>query len=41
LWDKYPFTCLPSRFEPDKLVELILRDSNISKLWEGPKVRQT
>ena len=40
-WDKYPFTCLPSRFEPDKLVELILRHSNISKLWEGPKVRQT
>ncbi|WJX44696.1 hypothetical protein P8452_31644 [Trifolium repens] len=37
LWDKYPFTCLPSRFEPDKLVELILRHSNISKLWEGPK----
>ncbi|KAK2380926.1 disease resistance protein RUN1 [Trifolium repens] len=37
LWDKYPFTCLPSRFEPDKLVELILRHSNIRKLWEGTK----
>jgi hypothetical protein len=37
-WNKYPFTCLPSRFEPDKLVELILRHSNIKKLWKGKKV---
>ncbi|GAU18045.1 hypothetical protein TSUD_51560 [Trifolium subterraneum] len=37
-WDKYPFTCLPSSFEPDKLVELILPHSNIRQLWEGTKV---
>jgi hypothetical protein len=36
-WDKYPFTCLPSSFEPDKLVELILPHSNIRKLWKGTK----
>ncbi|RDX72266.1 TMV resistance protein N, partial [Mucuna pruriens] len=36
-WDKYPFTCLPSSFHPDKLVELILRRSNIKQLWEGTK----
>ncbi|CAJ2634070.1 unnamed protein product [Trifolium pratense] len=36
-WDKYPFTCLPSSFEPDKLVELILPHSNIRQLWEGTK----
>ncbi|GAU48636.1 hypothetical protein TSUD_86190 [Trifolium subterraneum] len=40
-WNKYPFTCLPSRFESDKLVELILRGSSIRKLWEGTKVLQT
>ncbi|XP_058730482.1 disease resistance protein RUN1-like isoform X2 [Vicia villosa] len=34
-WDKYPFTSLPSSFHPYKLVELILRHSNIRKLWEG------
>ncbi|MCI05446.1 TMV resistance protein N-like, partial [Trifolium medium] len=37
-WDKYPFTCLPSNFEPNKLVELILPHSNIRQLWEGTKV---
>ncbi|CAJ2630903.1 unnamed protein product [Trifolium pratense] len=36
-WDKYPFSCLPSSFEPDKLVELILPHSNIRQLWEGTK----
>ncbi|XP_045826119.1 disease resistance protein RUN1-like [Trifolium pratense] len=36
-WDKYPFTCLPSSFEPDKLVELFLPHSNIRQLWEGTK----
>ncbi|CAJ2634072.1 unnamed protein product [Trifolium pratense] len=36
-WDKYPFTCLPSSFEPDKLVELILPRSNIRQLWEDTK----
>jgi hypothetical protein len=37
-WDKYPFSCLPSSFEPDKLVELILPHSNIKQLWNGTKV---
>ncbi|XP_039689921.1 disease resistance protein RUN1 isoform X2 [Medicago truncatula] len=36
-WDKYPFTCLPSSFQPDKLVELVLPRSNIRQLWEGTK----
>jgi hypothetical protein len=37
-WNKYPFTSLPSSFEPDKLVELILPHSNIKQLWNGTKV---
>ncbi|XP_058730589.1 disease resistance protein RUN1-like [Vicia villosa] len=36
-WDKYPFTSLPSSFQPNKLVELILPHSNIRQLWEGRK----
>ncbi|KAG4390256.1 hypothetical protein AAZX31_06G241400 [Glycine max] len=36
-WKKYPFECLPPSFEPDKLVELILSDSNIKQLWECTK----
>ncbi|KAH1127597.1 hypothetical protein GLYMA_06G256000v4 [Glycine max] len=36
-WIFYPFKCLPPSFEPDKLVELILRHSNIKKLWKGRK----
>ncbi|KAK4259803.1 hypothetical protein QN277_006097 [Acacia crassicarpa] len=36
-WKKFPFSCLPSSFEPTKLVELILIDSNIRLLWEGEK----
>ena len=37
-WGKYPFTCLPSSFQPDNLVELILPHSNITQLWKGTKV---
>jgi len=37
-WFKYPFSNLPSSFQPDKLVELILQHSNIKKLWKGIKV---
>ncbi|KAL4327299.1 hypothetical protein AHAS_Ahas13G0086200 [Arachis hypogaea] len=33
----YPFTCLPSSFQPNKLVKLILHHSNIKELWEGIK----
>ncbi|RZC09178.1 TMV resistance protein N isoform B [Glycine soja] len=36
-WIFYPFKCLPPSFEPDKLVELILRHSNSKKLWKGRK----
>ncbi|KAG4967937.1 hypothetical protein JHK87_033588 [Glycine soja] len=36
-WFKYPFSNLPSSFQPDKLVELILQHSNIKKLWKGIK----
>ena len=37
-WFEYPFDCLPPSFQPDKLVELILRCSSIKQLWEGTKV---
>ncbi|KAG5020637.1 hypothetical protein JHK87_016492 [Glycine soja] len=36
-WKKYPFECLPPSFEPDKLVEMILSNSNIKQLWEDTK----
>ncbi|MED6120722.1 hypothetical protein PIB30_023653 [Stylosanthes scabra] len=37
-WYGYPFTCLPSSFQPYKLVKLILHHSNIKELWEGIKL---
>ncbi|XP_054814320.1 disease resistance protein RUN1-like [Prosopis cineraria] len=36
-WHQYPFTSLPSSFEPHALVELIMPDSNIKELWEGER----
>ncbi|XLU47941.1 hypothetical protein S245_042755, partial [Arachis hypogaea] len=36
-WESYPFTCLPSSFQPNKLVKLILDYSNIKELWKGIK----
>ncbi|KAK4286066.1 hypothetical protein QN277_002677 [Acacia crassicarpa] len=36
-WHKFPFSSLPSSFEPEKLVELIMPDSNVKQLWEGKK----
>ncbi|MED6194614.1 hypothetical protein PIB30_030108 [Stylosanthes scabra] len=36
-WKKYPFTCLPSSFQPNNLHKLILRHSNLKELWEGIK----
>ncbi|KAL5055145.1 hypothetical protein RYX36_035827, partial [Vicia faba] len=36
-WLKYPFMCLPSTFQPNQLVELILKSSCIKQLWEGKK----
>ncbi|CAL5200730.1 unnamed protein product [Lathyrus oleraceus] len=37
LWHGYPFTSLPSNFEPYYLVELNMPDSSIQRLWEGRK----
>ncbi|XP_061350529.1 disease resistance protein Roq1-like [Gastrolobium bilobum] len=36
-WDEYPFMYLPSSFEPEEPVHLILKQSNIKRLWEGKK----
>ncbi|KAL1362168.1 hypothetical protein HN51_010443 [Arachis hypogaea] len=36
-WEKYPCTCLPSSFQPNKLVKLILPHSNMKELWKGIK----
>ncbi|KAL2327875.1 hypothetical protein Fmac_021302 [Flemingia macrophylla] len=38
IWPAYPFESLPTRFEPDKIVQLYLPFSNIKQLWEGTKV---
>lgn len=38
-WDSYPIKCMPSRFRPEFLVELSMRDSKLEKLWEGIQVR--
>ena len=38
-WNDYPFKCLPSSFQPDNLVALIMQDSSIEQLWEGNIVR--
>ncbi|XP_054814724.1 disease resistance protein RUN1-like [Prosopis cineraria] len=36
-WHKFPFSYLPSSFEPAELAELIMPDSNARLLWEGIK----
>ncbi|WZY85319.1 hypothetical protein YC2023_031703 [Brassica napus] len=37
-WDYFPMTCLPSNFNPEFLVKIILTKSNfLEKLWEGNK----
>ncbi|VVB14047.1 unnamed protein product [Arabis nemorensis] len=36
-WDYFPMTCLPSIVSLEFLVELIMRDSKLEKLWEGTK----
>lgn len=36
--DSYPIKCMPSKFRPEFLVELTLRDSKLVKLWEGVQV---
>ncbi|XVF78500.1 hypothetical protein PTKIN_Ptkin14bG0139100 [Pterospermum kingtungense] len=36
-WCGYPLTYLPSSFQPDNLVALLLRCSRIKQLWEGKR----
>ncbi|KEH27177.1 putative winged helix-turn-helix DNA-binding domain, toll-like receptor [Medicago truncatula] len=36
-WHMYPFMCLPSNFQPNQLVELFLKKSNIRQLWKNKK----
>ena len=38
VWDDYSSKCLPSSFQPKKLVGLTLRWSKIEYLWKGIKV---
>ncbi|KAG7586434.1 Toll/interleukin-1 receptor homology (TIR) domain [Arabidopsis thaliana x Arabidopsis arenosa] len=33
-WDDYPMTCLPSKFNPEFLVKILLKGSKLEKLWE-------
>ncbi|MCH81465.1 TIR-NBS-LRR resistance protein, partial [Trifolium medium] len=37
-WDGYPFMHLPTSFQPNHLVELILKYSNIEQLWNDKKI---
>ncbi|GMN55700.1 hypothetical protein TIFTF001_024817 [Ficus carica] len=34
-WENYPLRSLPQNFIPEKLVELLLEDSKLEKLWDG------
>ncbi|RID75885.1 hypothetical protein BRARA_B02901 [Brassica rapa] len=34
-WDEFPMRYMPSKFRPENLVELIMEDSKLEKLWEG------
>ncbi|CAK8577204.1 unnamed protein product [Lathyrus sativus] len=36
-WNDYPFMCLPSSFQPNQLVELILVNSSVEQLWKDKK----
>ena len=38
-WDKYPLKSLPESFQPNKLIELIMRSSSLERLWKGIKVK--
>lgn len=37
-WAHFPMPYLPSNFNPEFLVELIMCHSNLEKLWEGVQV---
>ncbi|CAN7043739.1 unnamed protein product, partial [Brassica rapa subsp. trilocularis] len=34
-WDDYPARCMPSKFRPENLVKLMMKNSKLEKLWEG------
>ncbi|KAL0738753.1 hypothetical protein Bca4012_014963 [Brassica carinata] len=37
-WDSFPMTCLPSNFNPEFLVKIVLTESNyLERLWDGNK----
>ncbi|KAK2434520.1 disease resistance protein RUN1 [Trifolium repens] len=36
-WKKYPCKYLPSSFQPNQLVELILKQSSVKQLWKDKK----
>ena len=38
-WYKYPLKSMPTSFQPNKLVELIMVCSRIKHLWKGIMVR--
>ena len=38
-WHRYHLKCLPTNFQPDKLVELRMHCSGIKQLWKGNLVR--
>lgn len=37
-WDEYPSKSLPANFDSEQLVELILPNSRVEKLWDGVQV---
>jgi len=37
-WHEYPFKYLPANFQPNQLVQLILKHGCIKQLWKGRKV---
>ncbi|KAF8087560.1 hypothetical protein N665_0578s0013 [Sinapis alba] len=37
IWPMFPMSCFPSSFNPQFLVNLYARNSNLEKLWEGNK----
>ena len=37
-WEDYPWKYFPPRFRPENLVELIMPDSKVEKLWEAVQV---
>nr|VDD47401.1 unnamed protein product [Brassica oleracea] len=35
-WNQFPLTSFPREFQPRRLVKLMMEDSKLEKLWEGP-----